>query len=245
MELINVNAEQKKQGMIGSFSKKLIVLMQEVLTAGEQVLLLAPRSLLSGEPPLADELAALFPEHIGQILLGSAFSGSLRGPHPGLVAVLGADAILSRQDFRADERAFQLLEQFRGHGDRLGVLAIQTREPGHPVFQRLLGGQDATPRLLQERRSCGLPPYTRLVDIRIKDSAPRRGQYHADQLSRTLLATPELAACVLGRQRDLIRLALPRDRQLRTRIQLLAQLVSTYEKQARYADHLVLDVDPA
>lgn len=245
IEIVNVNAEQKKLGMLGNFSKKLIALMQEVLSAGEQVLLLAPRSLLSGDPPLSDELAALFPGQTHRILLGSAFSGSLRGPHTaGLVAVLGADAILSRQDFRADERAFQLLEQFRGLSDHLGVLAIQTREAGHPVFQRLLHGQDATERLLQERLACHLPPYTRLVDVCIKDSSDKRGNYQADQLARTLLATPELAACVLGRQRDLIRLALPRDQHLRPRKQLLAQLVTAHEKRNHYDGHIVLDVDP-
>ena len=47
-----------------------------------------------------------------------------------LVAVLQADSLVGQQDFRADERAFQLLEQFRGRSGRRGRpgrIVIQTR----------------------------------------------------------------------------------------------------------------------
>ena len=46
-----------------------------------------------------------------------------------LVAVIQADSLLGQQDFRADERAVQLLEQFRGRSGRRGdkgLLVIQT-----------------------------------------------------------------------------------------------------------------------
>ena len=37
-----------------------------------------------------------------------------------LVAVMGADSLMGQQDFRADERAVQILEQFRGRCGRRG-----------------------------------------------------------------------------------------------------------------------------
>ena len=53
-----------------------------------------------------------------------------------LVAVIAADGLLGMQDFRADEKALQLLEQFRGRcgrRERKGMFVIQTSQPEHPV----------------------------------------------------------------------------------------------------------------
>ena len=55
-----------------------------------------------------------------------------------LVAVIGADSLMGQQDFRADERAVQILEQFRGRCGRrgkAGKLVIQTAYPDHPVYR--------------------------------------------------------------------------------------------------------------
>lgn len=253
--LIDTTAEQKKQGMLGSLSKKLIALMHEALEAGEQVLMLVPRSW---ESSLQEELQTLFPEQRSSIQLASAFSGCLRGPQPGLVALLGADSLLSRQDFRADERAFQLLEQFRGRcrsTDRPGVFAIQTREAGHPVFQRLLSGEDHTPALLQERKAFGYPPFTRLIHVQVKDINPKRCQYHANELARMLQNVPELRGTVMGpfapalelvneRHIRQIRITLTKDKLLKTRKKLLVQCISQYEKKTRYEGRITIDVDP-
>ncbi|MCQ2147037.1 MAG: primosomal protein N', partial [Bacteroidales bacterium] len=60
-----------------------------------------------------------------------------------LVAVIGADGILAQQDFRADERASQLLTQFRGRcgrRDKKGLFVIQTSQPDHPVYTSLESG---------------------------------------------------------------------------------------------------------
>lgn len=55
-----------------------------------------------------------------------------------LVAVIGADSFIGQQDFRADERAFQLLEQAMGRcgrRSRQGRFVIQTNIPEHPVYK--------------------------------------------------------------------------------------------------------------
>lgn len=57
-----------------------------------------------------------------------------------LVAVIQTDTLLGIQDFRADERAIQLLSQLMGRAGRRGErgkLIIQSSQKEHPVFYRL------------------------------------------------------------------------------------------------------------
>ena len=174
-----------------------------------------------------------------------------------LVVVLQADSILSQQDFRADERAIQLFEQFRGRSGRRGkpgLFIIQTREPSHHVFARLEGTDDSA-QLLEERRQFGYPPYTRIVQLMLRDPNEKRVNYMAMELSRTLSSLlPE--GCVTGPYAPAvdriaeqyirhIRLMLPRDRQLTSRKDAVAQSVAAFEKERKYNGHIALDVDPA
>ena len=60
-----------------------------------------------------------------------------------LVAVIAADTILGVQDFRADEKALQLLSQLMGRTGRRGEqgkLIIQTSQKEHPVLRSLANG---------------------------------------------------------------------------------------------------------
>ena len=91
-----------------------------------------------------------------------------------LVAVLGADSLLGQQDFRADEKAVQLLEQFRGRCARRGqkgIFAIQTAQPDHPVYKMLVSGEPQLQKssLMQERKDFDYPPYTRIINLLFKD----------------------------------------------------------------------------
>lgn len=89
-----------------------------------------------------------------------------------LTAVIKAEAVTSVFDFRADERALQLLRQLMGRAGRRGgpgEMIIQTNHPDHPVFRNLAnpcGGMEES--LLKERREFGFPPYVRLVRITVK-----------------------------------------------------------------------------
>ena len=89
------------------------------------------------------------------------------------VGILNADNLLSAPDFRATERAFQLMMQVAGragrHNDR-GRVIIQTAQPKHPVIQFVASGDyHAMARVeLAERRSFGYPPYSHLVRLLLR-----------------------------------------------------------------------------
>lgn len=169
-----------------------------------------------------------------------------------LVAVIQADNILGQQDFRADEHAIQLLEQFRGRSGRRGtpgLFVIQTREPHHPVFARLGEHTDNTAGLLEERRLFGYPPYTRLIHLTIKDTNEKRMNYLSRELAQSLPVTSigpytpavDKIADQFIRQ---IRIMLPRDKSLQERKKQLLLSVNSFEREHKYFGHILLDVDP-
>jgi primosomal protein N' (replication factor Y) len=81
-----------------------------------------------------------------------------------LVGVLNADAGLFSSDYRASERSFAQLQQVAGRAGRAklpGEVLIQTRYPGHVLYQAL-ARNDYTGfarSLLAERRDAGFPPF--------------------------------------------------------------------------------------
>lgn len=97
-----------------------------------------------------------------------------------MVAVIGADSLVGQQDFRADERSVQLLEQFRGRCGRRGekgLFVIQTAQPSHPVYRVFAlpdeNGVDVKSlmdNMLNERFQFGYPPFSRIVKIIVKDT---------------------------------------------------------------------------
>jgi primosomal protein N' (replication factor Y) len=81
-----------------------------------------------------------------------------------LVGVVNADGGLFSPNYRAPERMFQQLEQVAGRAGRAdlpGEVLIQTRYPGHPLYQALARHdyEGYARILLQERRQAGFPPF--------------------------------------------------------------------------------------
>lgn len=180
-----------------------------------------------------------------------------------LVAVLQADSLLGQQDFRADEKTSQLLEQFKGRCARRGqngVFAIQTAQPDHPVYRMLLSSRDPyTSGLLSERKAFGYPPYTRLINIIMKDSSLPRLELLSSRLSLMLRGTgvfPGAGAEVtppfspaVDKVRDeyirMIRVSLPKDRNLTANKSALGRLLRSFAEEKKYESHITVDVDPA
>ncbi len=95
-----------------------------------------------------------------------------------LTAVLKAEAVTSVFDFRADERALQLLRQLMGRAGRRnssGEMIVQTFRAEHPVFNMLLhtGGEDIR-KLMEERLEFNYPPFTRIIRISVKSNEKER-----------------------------------------------------------------------
>ena len=101
----------------------------------------------------------------GDILVGTQLLAKGHDfPALTLVGVVNADTALLSTDYRAPERLFALLEQVAGRAgrrERPGEVLIQTRYPGHALFEALArhdfaGFADAQ---LGERRGAGFPPF--------------------------------------------------------------------------------------
>src|ERR1700674_2217557 len=116
-------------------------------------------------------------------------------PRVSLTAVLTADTYLSFPDFRAVERTYNLLTQVAGRagrGDRPGRVVIQTFHPDHYAIQAALTGDDATflAEEMRFRRVFHYPPYTRMVQILVRDRKRERAQAGIQELADALVAHP-------------------------------------------------------
>ncbi len=359
IEIIDTIAERRKNGMIGSFSRKLIERVNECLDKHHQVLILRERRayspivqcqecgeipkcrccnvslslhrradgserlvchycgrvyeytgkcpkcggelkpLGSGTQKIEEEAAKLFPEAriarldsdtaqsrkyetdtirkfskgeidilIGTRMVAKGFDFSGLS----LVAVLQADSILGQEDYRADERGLQLLEQFRGRCGRRGekgLFVIQTSQPEHPVYQSIEGKLDENgtmARFLGERKMFGYPPYSRVIGVIVKDYNQARVDLLSRELAETIRSTlgvrlsfapgvqngpnvigPYSPAIdkISNQNIRQIRVLLPKDRSLVRNKETLAAAVERFEKDKKYSGHISLDVDPA
>ena len=352
IEIIDTSAERKKNGMAGSFSRKLIDRMRQTLNEGGQVMILRSRrawagalqcvscgqiqkcphcnvsmsyhksngrmvchycgysaiytgtcgkcggqlhGLGAGTQKIEEEAAALFPDAaiarldsdtsqnkayeaktiqdfakgdidilIGTQIVAKGFDFS----NVSLVAIIAADTLLGIQDFRADEKALHLMEQFRGRCGRRGekgTLVIQTSQPGHPIYRQLVQKEDIhTSNLLQERQEFGFPPYSRIIELTIKDiyedRADRMARRLAESLNRIFCSTgPEIlltslpvtgpykpAVDKIGDQHiRKIRICLKKNRELSSRKSSLKNALTSFEKENRYDGHITIDVDPS
>jgi primosomal protein N' (replication factor Y) len=189
---------------------------------------------------------------VGTQMVGKGFDFS----NLNLVAVIAADTMLGIQDFRADEKAFHLLEQFRGRcgrRDRKGLFVIQTSQPEHPIYANLSGTtqEDFSSGLLAERQDFGFPPYSRIIEITIRDSyedrAERMSRWLGEKLAAYNVTGPY--APVVDKIADMyirkIRICLPKDKALSTRKRNIKKIISDFEKSRRYDGHITIDVDPS
>jgi len=87
-----------------------------------------------------------------------------------LVGILNADLLLKFPDFRAVERAFQLMTQVAGRAGRKkkrGKVIIQTRDPDQWIIKQVIAGnyEKVMSNELKERREFAYPPFTRLIRL--------------------------------------------------------------------------------
>ena len=182
-----------------------------------------------------------------------------------LVAVIAADSFLGIQDFRADEKALQILEQFKGRCGRRsskGTIVVQTSQPEHPVYRYLAGeARSGNAGFMLERKEFGFPPYTRIIEITLRDSNLGRISKMSSMLGQELRKKFSIGASILSdpvtgpyspvidRTEDenirKIRLTLKKDKMLTANKKALAETINCFEKSYRYTGHITIDVDPS
>jgi primosomal protein N' (replication factor Y) len=109
-------------------------------------------------------------------------------PRVTLVGVINADAALSMPDYRAAERAFQILVQVAGRAgrsDRPGTVIIQTRDPEHPaiVFASRHDVRGFLEREIADREELDYPPFARWAMIRIDGPDEARARAAAERVA--------------------------------------------------------------
>ena len=129
-----------------------------------------------------------FARHECDILVGTQMiTKGLHFDDVRLVAVLNADPLFNQPDFRAYERAFQMLEQVAGRAGRKGVKGevwIQTFDTKNQVLQMVENHDYGAlyRQQIAERKMFGYPPFHRIIRIQMKDHNAVRVQALATQL---------------------------------------------------------------
>ena len=177
-----------------------------------------------------------------------------------LVAIVSADSLFAVQDFRGDERAFQLLTQLMGRSGRRGErgkIVIQTFQKDHPVLQRLLQpdtDRDPATGLLAERKAFSYPPYVRMITLTVKDryegrvwNVCRLIREAADAAGISGISGPTAPAVdvVAGEHIAQFWIRLPRNRSLASVKRKLYERLEQIERDFKGHTAIVIDVDPS
>ncbi len=121
-----------------------------------------------------NKIIEAFEEGAFDILVGTQMvTKGLDFGNVSLVGVLNADSLLYYPDFRAMERAYQLLLQVSGRAGRRekrGKVMIQIGNVHHVIANYMLENnyEDFYQAQLQERKQFHYPPYSRLIQLTIK-----------------------------------------------------------------------------
>jgi primosomal protein N' (replication factor Y) len=180
-------------------------------------------------------------------------------PRVTLVGVINADAALSMPDYRAAERAFQVLVQVAGRAgrsDRPGTVIIQTRDPEHPaiVFASRHDVRGFLEREIADREELDYPPFARWAMIRVDgpdEAATRTAAQrvaHAASHTRAVVSgevevrgpRPAPLSRLQGRYRFQVLLRCKERRPLRTSLLALLPM----REQLGGGIRMVIDVDP-
>ncbi|MCH5229193.1 MAG: primosomal protein N' [Muribaculaceae bacterium] len=120
-----------------------------------------------------------FARHETDILVGTQMvSKGLDFGDVATVGVLNADTLLNFPDFRSNERAFNMLEQVAGRAGRRrdkGNVLIQTVNPSHEVLAHVKNHDylGYFHNELEERRKFAYPPFTKIINIFIRNKNPQ------------------------------------------------------------------------
>ena len=122
-----------------------------------------------------EEIINAFARHECDILVGTQMiTKGLHFDDVRLVAVLNADPLFNQPDFRAYERAYQMLEQVAGRAGRKGTKGevwIQTFDTQNKVLAMVQNHDYETlyNHQIEERKMFNYPPFNRIIRLQMKD----------------------------------------------------------------------------
>ena len=142
-----------------------------------------------------DQLIQSFEQNKIDILVGTQMVvKGLDFENVDLVGILDADGILSFSDFRANERAYQLMEQVSGRAGRRqgkGRVLVQTSQPAHPIllqvqqhhYEAMFADE------MSQRETFAYPPLTRIIKLtfrhKIREVVQEAARYFANALTNS------------------------------------------------------------
>ena len=134
-----------------------------------------------------------FANHECDILVGTQMiTKGLHFDDVRLVSVLNADPLFNQPDFRAYERAYQMLEQVAGRAGRKGTKGevwIQTFDPQNAVLAMVKRHDYAAlyEQQIADRQHFNYPPFYRMIRIQLRDHNGVRVHKAASDLQSYLL----------------------------------------------------------
>ena len=137
-----------------------------------------------------ERIIADFEQGRTDILIGTQMvSKGLDFDHVSVVGILNADTMLNYPDFRAYERAFQLMAQVAGRAGRKnkrGRVVLQTKSIDHPIIPQVIRNdfEGMVASQLAERQMFRYPPYYRLVYVYLK----HRNESLLDMMAQAMAA---------------------------------------------------------
>jgi len=135
-----------------------------------------------------EKLIRRFADHEIDILVGTQMiTKGLHFKDVSLVAVMKADAMLNQPDFRAYERAYQMLEQVSGRAGRAGTeghVILQTSDIDNPLYAYLKKHdyEAMFAEQIEQRKMFRYPPFHRIIGLTLR----HRELSRLEAASRTL-----------------------------------------------------------
>jgi primosomal protein N' (replication factor Y) len=177
-----------------------------------------------------------------------------------LVGIVDADSLLNFNQYRVNERAFQMMEQVSGRAgrkDENGKVIIQVSQLNHPII-KLVQTHDYTGFYnfeIQNRKQFSYPPFSRLMSILFKHVDNATAEEAANHFLHTL--TPAIQKTILGPAQPLINRIRnkyiwelcvkisPQKNQLQMAKQQLFHYVRLIQAHPRYKMvQVIIDIDP-
>ena len=120
-----------------------------------------------------------------------------------LVGVVAADGLLHRSDYRAAERALQILTQVAGRagrGEEPGEAIVQTYSPEHPVIGAVKNHdyQSFSQQEISQRQTLSYPPYGKLILIRLSSPEELLVQKAAEEIANACIELLDASWSILG-----------------------------------------------